>query len=53
MQTVQECMSSAGSLIEHFNGTPSHKELLKVFFLVLQVSHYLMAGQVRLRLHLI
>ena len=46
MQTVSECMSMAGSLIEHFSGAVAHKESLKVFFLVLQVCHYLMAGQV-------
>lgn len=46
MQMVSECMGLAGDLIEHFSGTPAHKESLKVFFLVLQVCHYLMAGQV-------
>ncbi|KAK7496830.1 hypothetical protein BaRGS_00011810 [Batillaria attramentaria] len=47
MQMVSECMGLAGSLIEHFAGIPAHKESLKVFFLVLQVCHYLMAGQVK------
>lgn len=43
---VSECMGQAGNLIDHFTGSPAHKESLKVFFLVLQVCHYLMAGQV-------
>ena len=43
---VNEAMTQAGHLIESFSGSPLHKEYLKVFFLVLQVCHYLMAGQV-------
>ncbi|GFR91670.1 MAU2 chromatid cohesion factor homolog, partial [Elysia marginata] len=44
---VNEAMTQAGHLIESFSGSPLHKEYLKVFFLVLQVCHYLMAGQVK------
>ncbi|KAK7115368.1 MAU2 chromatid cohesion factor homolog isoform X2 [Littorina saxatilis] len=47
MPTVSECMSVASGLIEHFNGPVTHKESLRVFFLVLQVCHFLMAGQVK------
>ena len=43
---VHDTLSTAGSLIETYNGQPVQKESLKVFFLVLQVCHYLMAGQV-------
>lgn len=43
---VHDAMTQAGHLIETFSGNPLHKEYLKVFFLVLQVCHYLMAGQV-------
>ncbi|GFO22972.1 mau2 chromatid cohesion factor homolog [Plakobranchus ocellatus] len=44
---VNEAMTQATHLIESFSGSPLHKEYLKVFFLVLQVCHYLMAGQVK------
>ncbi|XP_059155921.1 MAU2 chromatid cohesion factor homolog [Physella acuta] len=44
---VNDAMTQAGQLIESFSGSPLHKEYLKVFFLVLQVCHYLMAGQVK------
>ncbi|KAL8615922.1 hypothetical protein ACOMHN_034598 [Nucella lapillus] len=47
MQTVQDCMGVASSLIDSYSGVASHKESLKVFFLVLQVCHYLMAGKVK------
>lgn len=47
IEMVSECMGQAGNLIDHFTGSPAHKESLKVFFLVLQVCHYLMAGQVK------
>lgn len=43
---VHETLSAAGQLIETYNGTPLQKDSLKVFFFVLQVCHYLMAGQV-------
>lgn len=44
---VHETLSAAGQLIETYNGTPLQKDSLKVFFFVLQVCHYLMAGQVK------
>lgn len=43
---VHDTLSAAGQLIETYNGTPLQKDSLKVFFFVLQVCHYLMAGQV-------
>ena len=43
---VKEVLSLSGALIEHYKGSPTQKESLNVFFLVLQVCHYLMAGQV-------
>ena len=40
-------LTQAGSSIESYSGLhPAKKESLKVFFLVLQVCHLLMAGQV-------
>ena len=45
-QDVHKTLSEAGRLIEQFSGTPVQKESLKVFFLILQVCHFLMAGQV-------
>ncbi|XP_022329171.1 MAU2 chromatid cohesion factor homolog [Crassostrea virginica] len=44
---VHETLSAAGQFIEAYSGTPLQKESLKVFFFVLQVCHYLMAGQVK------
>ena len=43
---VNETLSRASQLIEQWQGPAVQKESLKVFFLVLQVSHYLTAGQV-------
>ncbi|CAG2243177.1 MAU2 [Mytilus edulis] len=40
-------LSLRSSLIDTYNGPTIQKESLKVFFLILQVCHYLMAGQVR------
>lgn len=45
---VNETLSKAGSMIEQWTGPGVQKESLKVFFLVLQVCHYLSAGQVNL-----
>ncbi|XP_041367960.1 MAU2 chromatid cohesion factor homolog [Gigantopelta aegis] len=47
MREVEETLPKVGGLIEEFQGSPVHKESLKVFFLVLQVCHYLMSGQVK------
>lgn len=43
---VNETLSRAGAMIEQWTGPAVQKESLKVFFLVLQVCHYLTAGQV-------
>ena len=46
---VHDVLSAAGAQIEHWtHPSQAQKEALKVFFLVLQVCHYLMAGQVRI-----
>ncbi|KAK5647588.1 hypothetical protein RI129_002480 [Pyrocoelia pectoralis] len=47
LQEVQPVLNQAGHLIETWTGSVYQKEYLKVFFLVLQVCHYLMAGQVK------
>ncbi|KAL3176274.1 hypothetical protein MRX96_010591 [Rhipicephalus microplus] len=44
---VHQVLSQAGQLVEAWQGSTQHKEALKVFFLVLQVCHYLSAGQVK------
>ena len=48
LEEAHHVMTQAGSDIERYDhgGQPALKEALKVFFLVLQVSHFLMAGQV-------
>lgn len=45
---VHPLLNSAGHHVENWQGSPHQKEYLKVYFLVLQVCHYLMAGQVRI-----
>ncbi|XP_066590231.1 MAU2 chromatid cohesion factor homolog isoform X2 [Prorops nasuta] len=40
-------LTTAGHQVENWQGSLHQKEYLKVFFLVLQVCHYLMAGQVK------
>uniref|UniRef100_A0A8D9DUB9 MAU2 chromatid cohesion factor homolog n=1 Tax=Cacopsylla melanoneura TaxID=428564 RepID=A0A8D9DUB9_9HEMI len=42
-----QLLTQAGYLVENWTGSQYQKEYLKVFFLVLQVCHYLMAGQVK------
>ncbi|EZA56933.1 hypothetical protein DMN91_001333 [Ooceraea biroi] len=44
---VHPLLNSAGHHVENWQGSPHQKEYLKVYFLVLQVCHYLMAGQVK------
>lgn len=44
---VHPLLNQAGHLVENWQGSPHQKEYLKVFFLVLQVYHYLMSGQVK------
>ncbi|CAG9133956.1 hypothetical protein JYU34_014642 [Plutella xylostella] len=47
IQEVGPLLNQAGHLVDTWTGSPHQKEYLKVFFLVLQVCHYLMAGQVK------
>lgn len=47
LQEVQPVLNQAGHLIETWSGANYQKEYMKVYFLVLQVCHYLMAGQVK------
>ncbi|XP_057663542.1 MAU2 chromatid cohesion factor homolog isoform X2 [Diorhabda carinulata] len=47
LQEVQQVLNQAGHLIETWTGAVYQKEYVKVYFLVLQVCHYLMAGQVK------
>ncbi|XP_071042681.1 MAU2 chromatid cohesion factor homolog isoform X2 [Parasteatoda tepidariorum] len=47
LQEVHQVLSLAGQLVENWQGSTAQKEALKVFFLVLQVCHYLTAGQVK------
>ncbi|KAH3834324.1 MAU2 chromatid cohesion factor homolog isoform X2 [Dreissena polymorpha] len=44
---VNETLSRAGMMIDQWTGAAVQQESLKVFFLVLQVCHYLSAGQVK------
>jgi MAternally-affected-uncoordination protein len=47
MTDAAEVLNQAGTILESFVGTAHQREYLKVFFLVLQVCHYLMVGQVK------
>ncbi|XP_034835180.1 MAU2 chromatid cohesion factor homolog [Maniola hyperantus] len=47
IQEVLPLLNQAGHLVETWAGSPHQKEYLKVFYFVLQVCHYLMAGQVK------
>ncbi|KFM59181.1 MAU2 chromatid cohesion factor-like protein, partial [Stegodyphus mimosarum] len=47
LQEVHQVLTLAGQLVEAWQGSTAQKEALKVFFLVLQVCHYLTAGQVK------
>ncbi|UYV72584.1 MAU2 [Cordylochernes scorpioides] len=47
LQEVHQVLSLAGHLVDSWQGSSHQKEALKVFFLVLQVCHYLTAGQVK------
>lgn len=44
---MQPVLNQAGHLIETWTGAAYQREYLKVYFLVLQVCHYLMGGQVK------
>ncbi|XP_062337579.1 MAU2 chromatid cohesion factor homolog [Osmerus eperlanus] len=44
---VHPLLTLCGTIVETWQGNPIQKESLRVFFLVLQVTHYLDAGQVK------
>uniref|UniRef100_A0A4W5RDR8 MAU2 chromatid cohesion factor homolog n=1 Tax=Hucho hucho TaxID=62062 RepID=A0A4W5RDR8_9TELE len=44
---VHPLLTLCGTIVENWQGNPIQKESLRVFFLVLQVTHYLDAGQVK------
>ncbi|KAK0167876.1 hypothetical protein PV327_001731 [Microctonus hyperodae] len=44
---LHHLFSMAGRDVETWEGSPHQKEYLKVYFLVLQVCHFLMVGQVK------
>ena len=46
---VHDTLTTVSNLLDVYNGSAIQKESLKVFFLILQVCHYLMAGQVSYR----
>lgn len=46
LQEVHPLLTLCGQIVENWQGNPIQKEALRVFFLVLQVTHYLDAGQV-------
>ncbi|KAA0719559.1 MAU2 chromatid cohesion factor -like protein [Triplophysa tibetana] len=45
LQEVHPLLTLCGQIVETWQGNPIQKESLRVFFLVLQVTHYLDAGQ--------
>lgn len=47
LQEVQGVLNQAGHLIETWTGATYQREYLRVYFLVLQVCHCLMGGQVK------
>uniref|UniRef100_UPI00358F59A7 MAU2 chromatid cohesion factor homolog n=1 Tax=Myxine glutinosa TaxID=7769 RepID=UPI00358F59A7 len=47
LQEVHPILSLCGTLVEGWQGNPIQKESLRIFFLVLQVTHYLDAGQMK------
>ena len=52
LSEVHPLLTLCGTIVENWQGNPIQKESLRVFFLILQVTHYLDAGQVRDGLHL-
>lgn len=52
LQEVHPLLTLCGQIVENWQGNPIQKESLRVFFLVLQVTHYLDAGQVRSASHM-
>lgn len=51
LSEVHPLLTLCGTIVENWQGNPIQKESLRVFFLVLQVTHYLDAGQVQLYPH--
>lgn len=47
LSEVHPLLTLCGTIVENWQGNPIQKESLRVFFLVLQVTHYLDAGQVQ------
>ncbi|XP_059200463.1 LOW QUALITY PROTEIN: MAU2 chromatid cohesion factor homolog [Centropristis striata] len=47
LSEVHPLLTLCGNIVENWQGNPIQKESLRVFFLVLQVTHYLDAGQVK------
>ena len=47
LSEVHPLLTLCSTIVENWHGNPIQKESLRVFFLVLQVTHYLDAGQVR------
>ncbi|XP_015271009.1 PREDICTED: MAU2 chromatid cohesion factor homolog [Gekko japonicus] len=47
LQEVHPLLTLCGQIVENWQGNPIQKESLRVFFLVLQVTHYLDAGQAK------
>uniref|UniRef100_A0A669DTH6 MAU2 chromatid cohesion factor homolog n=1 Tax=Oreochromis niloticus TaxID=8128 RepID=A0A669DTH6_ORENI len=47
LSEVHPLLTLCGTIVENWQGNPIQKESLRVFFLVLQVTHYLDAGQVK------
>ncbi|XP_067384987.1 MAU2 chromatid cohesion factor homolog isoform X2 [Channa argus] len=47
LNEVHPLLTLCGNIVENWQGNPIQKESLRVFFLVLQVTHYLDAGQVK------
>ncbi|KAG7273177.1 hypothetical protein CRUP_019304 [Coryphaenoides rupestris] len=46
LSEVHPLLTLCSTIVENWHGNPIQKESLRVFFLVLQVTHYLDAGQV-------
>lgn len=53
LSEVHPLLTLCGTIVENWQGNPIQKESLRVFFLVLQVTHYLDAGQVEWTLWLL
>uniref|UniRef100_A0A8C5ATN0 MAU2 chromatid cohesion factor homolog n=1 Tax=Gadus morhua TaxID=8049 RepID=A0A8C5ATN0_GADMO len=47
LSEVHPLLTLCSTIVENWHGNPIQKESLRVFFLVLQVTHYLDAGQIK------